>query len=75
MEALANSENENYGWECWTQGATKDEREWVIRPCPTNSSSSGSAGASYNGVGQTNPSNRNAITCPYGATNCTPIPC
>ncbi len=74
-------------WSQWlSQGFTKDEREYE-RPCPTSSSSSGSGGVSgsYGGASggisgsgssnQTNPGNRNEITCAYGNVNCTPIKC
>ena len=86
MKAFANAENgindPNIGSTYYTQGATKDEREW-IRPCPTNTTSSGSGSGSYGGASasgsgsssQTNPITRTELSCPYGYVNCTPIGC
>ncbi len=80
--AVAETNEPNSGWTWWTQGATKDEREY-IRPCPTEQSSSGSGNASYGGASaggsgsssQTNPAGRTDISCPYGYDNCTPVGC
>lgn len=79
----ASAESEWNDWNDWfTQGATKDEREWM-RPCPITESSSGQGGASHGNTSvsgggshsQTNPSNRQEITCPYGSSNCSAIGC
>lgn len=64
------------------QGWTKDEREWT-RPCPLSSGSSTSVCVQKdaNGVcikyeiSQTNPTNRNEITCPVGSVNCSTVGC
>ena len=81
IEALAT--NEWNDWNQWfSQGFTKDEREW-IRPCPSEESNSGYGNGSYGGVSiggggshsQTNPSGRCEITCPYGNENGTSVGC
>ncbi len=80
-EALAETE-----WNDWTQwlsqGFTKDERE-IVRPCPSDQSSSGNGsisvgGNSASGGGshsQTNPTGRYDIACGYGSVNCSPVKC
>lgn len=81
IEALADSELNNWN-EWFSQGLTKDEREW-IRPCPNQEYNSGYVEGGYGGAnigaggshGQVNPSGRNEITCPYGNQNCTSVDC
>ena len=81
VEASAGSEWNDWN-EWFTQGATKDEREWM-RPCPITDSSSGQGSVSHgdtsvSGGGshsQTNPTGRQEITCPYGSSNCSSIGC
>lgn len=82
-EIEATADNEWNDWNEWfTQGFTKDEREWV-RPCPSSESSSGNGSISNGNIeiggggshSQTNPSGRYEITCPYGNENCTAIEC
>lgn len=84
------SGSSSVNWNHWTQwpsqGLTKDEREYRRR-CPKKSSSSGSGSVSggYGGVSgsisgsgstsQTNPTDREEISCPYGEQNCTPVGC
>lgn len=80
VESLSNELNSITQW--WSQGLTKDEREW-IRPCPASQSNSGSGSVSYNGASvsgsgsssQTNNNERSEITCPYGSDNCSEVPC
>lgn len=80
--AVAEDHQSNSGWEWWTQGARKDERE-LSRPCPTVQITTGNGNASYGGVivggggttTQINPAGRNDISCPFGYDNCTSIGC
>ncbi|MFJ1322020.1 NVEALA domain-containing protein [Capnocytophaga canis] len=80
VEALADGEKHEHNgfWLWFSQGLLKNEEE-MREQCPTESNSSGKAGAggvSVEGsVSTKNPSARTDIRCKYGYDNCSRVRC